>query len=52
LGAVLDELWGVGVVFIAAGIGLALLGLLEFFLRPTVATQAVTEDAALQTGAT
>jgi hypothetical protein len=49
LGAVLAELWGVGFVFTAAGIALALLGLVVFFLRPTFATQAVTENAALQT---
>jgi MFS family permease len=47
LGAVLAELWGVGVVFTAAGIALALLGLVVFFLRPAVATQAATENAAL-----
>ena len=51
LGAVLAELWGVGFVFTAAGIALALLGLVVFFLRPTVATQAATENAALQTSA-
>jgi MFS family permease len=51
LGAVLAELWGVGFVFTAAGIALALLGLVVFFLRPSVATQAATENAALQTGA-
>ncbi len=51
LGAVLAELWGVGFVFTAAGIALALLGLVVFFLRPTVATQAATEDAAVRTGA-
>jgi hypothetical protein len=49
LGAVLAELWGVGFVFTAAGIALALLGLVVFFLRPAVATQAATENAALQT---
>ncbi len=49
--AVLAELWGVGFVFTAAGIALALLGLVVFFLRPAVATQAATEDAALQTSA-
>ncbi len=51
LGALLAELWGVGFVFTAAGIALALLGLVVFFLRPTVTTQAATEDAALQTSA-
>jgi MFS family permease len=51
LGAVLAELWGVGFVFTAAGIALALLGLVVFFLRPAVATQAATENAALQTSA-
>ena len=51
LGAVLAEFCGVGFVFAAAGIALALLGLVVFFLRPTVATQAATEDAALQTSA-
>jgi ABC-type transport system involved in cytochrome bd biosynthesis fused ATPase/permease subunit len=49
LGAVLAELWGVGFVFTAAGIAFALLGLVVFFLRPTVAMQATTENAALQT---
>ena len=47
LAAVLAELWGVGFVFTAAGIALALLGLVVFFLRPVVATQAATENAAL-----
>jgi len=51
LGAVLAELWGVGFVFTTAGIALALLGLVVFFLRPAVATQAATENAALQTSA-
>ena len=51
LGAVLAELWGVGFVFTAAGIALALLGLVVFFLRPAVATQAATEHAAVQTSA-
>jgi MFS family permease len=51
LGAVLAELWGVGFVFTAAGITLALLGLVVFFLRPAVATQAATAGAALQTSA-
>ncbi len=51
VGAVLAERWGVGFVFITTGIALALLGLVVFFLRPTVATQAATEDAALQTSA-
>lgn len=51
VGAVLAELWGVGVVFTAAGIGLALLGLVVFLLRPAVATQAATEQAAVQTRA-
>lgn len=51
LGAVLAEFWGVGFVFIAAGIALALLGLVVFLLRPPVATQAATENAALQPGA-
>lgn len=46
--AVLAELWGVGSVFTVAGIALAVLGLVVFFLRPTIATQAATEDAALQ----
>ncbi|MEZ4730536.1 MAG: MFS transporter [Caldilineaceae bacterium] len=48
LGAVLAALWGVGFVFTTAGIALALLGLVVFFLRPSVATQAVTENARLQ----
>lgn len=51
LGAVLAERWGIGFVFTAAGIALALLGLVVFFLRPIVATQAATEHAALQTRA-
>ena len=51
VGAVLAERWGVGVVFTAAGIALALLGLVVFFLRPVVATQAATEHAAVQTSA-
>lgn len=51
LGAVLAEFWGVGFVFIAAGIALALLGLVVFLLRPAIATQAATENAALQTSA-
>jgi hypothetical protein len=51
LGAVLAELWGVGFVFTAAGIAFALLGLVVFFLRPAVATQAATEDGALQISA-
>lgn len=51
LGAVLAEVWGVGFFFTAAGIALALLGLVVFFLRPAIATQAATENAALQTGA-
>lgn len=51
LGAVLAEVWGVGFFFTAAGIALALLGLVVFFLRPGIATQAATENAALQTGA-
>ena len=49
LGAVLAELWGVGSVFTAAGMALALLGLVVFFLRPAVATQAATEQTALPT---
>jgi hypothetical protein len=52
LGALLAELWGVGFIFTAAGIALALLGLVVFFLRPVVATQAATENAALQSSAT
>ena len=51
VGAVLAELWGVGFVFTAVGIALALLGLVVFFLLPAVATQAATENAALQTSA-
>lgn len=47
LGALLAERWGVGLVFTAAGIGLALLGLVVFCLRPAVATQAIAENAAL-----
>jgi MFS family permease len=47
LGAVLAELRGVGHGFTAAGITLALLGLVVFFLRPAVATQAVTQKATL-----
>jgi MFS family permease len=46
-GAVLAELWGVGFVFTAAGIALAFLGLVVFFLRPNIATQAATEHAVL-----
>ncbi|MFN8487095.1 MAG: MFS transporter [Caldilineaceae bacterium] len=49
LGAVLAELWGVGFVFTAAGTTLTLLGLVVFYLRPAVATQAATENATLQT---
>jgi MFS family permease len=49
LGAVLAELWGVGFVFTAAGLALALLGLVVVFLRPAVATPAATENAALKT---
>lgn len=52
LGALLAELWGVGFVFTAAGIALTLLGLVVFCLRPVVATQAATENAAVQTSAT
>lgn len=52
LGAVLAERWGVGFVFTAAGIALALLGLAVFFLRPAVATPSATEHAALQTSST
>lgn len=52
LGALLAELWGLGLVFTAMGIALALLGLVVFLLRPTIATQVATEHAALQTGAT
>lgn len=51
VGAVLAALWGVGFVFTAVGLALVLLGLVVFFRRPPVATQAATEDAALQTGA-
>jgi MFS family permease len=51
LGAVLAELWGVGFIFTAVGLVLVFLGLVVFFGRPTVATQAATEDAALQDGA-
>ena len=51
LGAVLAELWGVGFVFTAAGIALALLGLVVLFLRPAVATPAATEHAVVQTSA-
>jgi MFS family permease len=51
LGAVLAEFWGVGFVFTAAGIALALLGLMVFFLRPAIATQAATEHAVVQTSA-
>jgi MFS family permease len=51
VGAVLAERWGVGVVFTAAGIALALLGLVVCFLRPAVATPAATEHAAVQTRA-
>lgn len=38
-------------VFTAAGIALALLGLMEILLRPAIAAQAATEPAALQTSA-
>jgi hypothetical protein len=51
VGAVLAALWGVGFVFTAVGLALVLLGLVVFFRRPPVATQAATEDAAVQTGA-
>lgn len=51
LGAMLAERWGVGFVFTAAGIALALLGLLVFFLRQSVATQAGSEHTTLQIGA-
>jgi len=51
VGAVLAERWGVGFVFSAAGIALALLGLVVCFLRPAVATPAATEHAAVQTRA-
>jgi predicted MFS family arabinose efflux permease len=51
VGAAIAELWGVGFVFAAAGIALALLGLVVFFLRPTVATQAATEHAVSQASA-
>lgn len=40
LGAALAELWGVGFVFAAAGVALALLGLAVLVLRPPVAAQA------------
>jgi MFS family permease len=51
LGALLAELWGDGFVFAAADIALTLLGLVVFCLRPAVATQAATENVALQTSA-
>jgi MFS family permease len=51
LGAVLAEIWGVGFVFTAAGIALALLGLVVFLLRPDVAPKASEDDAGLQTSA-
>jgi MFS family permease len=51
LGAVLAEFWGVGFVFTAVGIALALLGLVVFSLRPAIATQAATEHAVVQTSA-
>jgi len=51
LSATLAELWGVGFVFTTAGIVLALLGLVVFLFRPTIATQAATEDATLQISA-
>jgi MFS family permease len=50
-GAALAELWGVGVVFTAAGIALALLGLVVFLFRPAVALEAATEHDTLQTSA-
>jgi MFS family permease len=50
-GAALAELWGIGVVFTAAGIALALLGLVVVFLRPALVTQAAAEQAALQSSA-
>ena len=50
-GALLAERWGVGFVFTAAGSALALLGLVVFYLRPAVATQAATAHAAVQTRA-
>lgn len=40
LGAVLAELWGVGLAFTAAGTVLLLLGWVVLFLMPTLATQA------------
>ena len=49
--ALLAERWGIGFVFAAAGIALALLGVVVFFLRPAVATKAATEHAALQSRA-
>lgn len=49
LGAVLAELWGIGFVFTTAGIALALLGMVVFCFRPTMATQATTKHTALQT---
>jgi MFS family permease len=52
LGAVLAEHWGIGVVFTAAGIAIALLGMVVFLLRPPIETQAATEHAAVQTGST
>ena len=47
LGALLAERWGVGFVFTTAGIALTFLGLVVFFLRPAVATQAATENVAV-----
>lgn len=49
--AVLAELWGVGLVFITAGSVLALLGLVVFFFRPAIASQATTEHGAKQNSA-
>jgi MFS family permease len=51
LGALLAELWGVGSVFMVAGLALALLGLVVFVLRPAMASQASTESSSFDASA-
>lgn len=48
LGALLAERWGVGSVFIVAGLVLTLLGLVVFVLRPAMASQAANESPSSQ----
>lgn len=48
LGALLAERWGVGSVFIVAGLVLTLLGLVVFVLRPAMASQAANESRSSQ----